>query len=236
MKTKTFFLEKFVFIRYSILIIIFLLNCNEIFSQISFRSVESYFVDLTQTKISKHHFSYSTADPDIFVFFYKIQVSNKSTNDIYIQSENSKFIVGEDTIKLLIYTNTQELIEENYLLPKGKSYIYLYCHYNKNEIPICVSLLSCGNFINFLDFKRGLFKTTQIFLANNSPIPFKIKNKRFKIILSEKSKNFFFNKYSLYKFEKDYINFIKGIKNKIDLNIILEEILKEIIFDPIIEE
>lgn len=236
MKYNTILLIKSFFIRISIMTIVFIFNCNVIFSQIIFRSVESYFVDLTQTKISKNIYSISSANPDIFVFFYKIQISNNSTNDIYVQSENSKFIIGDDTIKLLIYTNTQELIDEKYLLPKGKSYIYLYCHYNKNEIPLCVSLLSCGNFINFLDFKRGLFKTTQIFLANNSPIPFKIKNKRFKIILSEKSKTFFFNKYSLYKFEKDYINFIKGIKNKIDYNKILEDIQKEIIINPIIEE
>jgi len=212
--TNILIIDKNFVLKILLFFIIIFLNCNSLFSQIRYRAVESYFVDQTKTKISKYGYSYCTCLPDLFEFFLKIEISKSSNNDIYIQSENSKLILGEDTVQLLVYTSDLKLITDKYLLPKGKSYIYLYAKFEKNKIPINnLCLLTTGNWFHSFEFRNDLNKSTHLYIANTEMTPTKIKNMNFKIILTEKTKTYFFDKYSLSQFAVDYDNYLKGIIN-----------------------
>ena len=227
---KKYILIKIIFIN------LMILNCYFSYAQVKLRAVESYFIDQTKTKVSNNIYSYSSTLPDIFEFLLKVQVTNNSLNDVYIQSANSKFILEDDTVPFIIYTPDNKLLNAMYILPKGKSYIYLYCNFKKNDIPIDVSILGNGNWLDFYKYGKHLKKTSHFFVFLNDQHTTKVENKHFNIILSRKSKNDLFNKYSLNKFETDYGNFINGIITLNDDNKNFDDFIKEERSLPIIEE
>lgn len=225
-------MKKKSFLKILIIICLIILNCYVTFSQICFKTIESYYIDLTKTKLNKNIYQHSTVSHNIFAFFLKIEICNNAQNYTYIKSENSKFILGIDTLNFSIYsldTNFDIIIvNDSIKIPKGKSIIYLYCHFENNKIPYNDSEIYFDNIFEVYKFKRYINKHTQILLANNSQIPYKIKIKNFKIILNKKSKEQFFYNYK--KFHKFITNY-----NNIKKNIVLPDnnldILNDTLFD-----
>lgn len=107
---------------------------------------------------------------DLFRFFIKVEIINNSNHDFFIYSENSKLLLLGDTMQLLVYTNEMKLITDKYLVPKGKSYIFIYSQFEKYEIPINECRIFNPNFFDLLKIRKILNNETQFYIANSEKI------------------------------------------------------------------
>jgi len=216
-----------------IIIILFTFNCDILFSQINFKAVESYYIDDTKTILPDRSVDIISSLPDLFRFFIKVEIINNTNHDFFIYSENSKFILLGDTIQLLVYTNEMKLITDKYLVPKGKSYIFIYSQFEKYEIPINECRIFNPHFFDLLKIRKIFNNETQFYIANSEKNPSKVNNLNFKIILSKKSKVHFFDKYYKHIILIEFEEYKNGIRNYDKL--LIDELQKDIKINPIDE-
>lgn len=216
-----------------IIIVLFNLNCGNLFSQIKFKAIESYYIDCTKTILPDHSVDIISSLSDLFRFFIKVEIINNSNHDFFIYSENSKLLLLGDTMQLLVYTNEMNLITDKYLVPKGKSYIFIYSQFEKYEIPINECRIFNPNFFDHLKIREILNNETQFYIANSDKNLSKVNNLNFKIILSKKSKVHFFDKYYNHIILIEFENYKNGISNYD--KILIDELQKDIKINPIDE-